>query len=120
MKNIKKILANKKIEEWDCWREEDKISPNYRAVKTLNLDHLPNYTTKYNGKIYLHMTKQNGSAAWFFITYLIYAFSNKINRYSKKCYGQTIKYGTIESNQLKIIGHSGTTSGNCNAISVKY
>ena len=26
--------------------------------------------------------KYNGSATWFFITYLIYAFSNKINRYS--------------------------------------
>jgi len=122
MKNIKKILINKKIYEWDCWREEDKInSPShYEKIKKINLDHLPNYDTKYNGKIYLHMTKQNGSAAWYFITYLIYAFSNKINRYSKKCYGQTIKYGTIESDQLKLIGHSGTTSGDGNAILVKY
>jgi len=120
MKNIRKIHSNKSIFEWDCWKEESKNIPNYHVVKKLNLDHLPNYDTKYNGKIYLHMNKQNGSAAWFFITYLIYSFSNKIKRYSKKCYGQTIKYGNIQSKQLVLIGHSGTTSGDSNAISVKY
>jgi hypothetical protein len=66
------------------------------------------------------MDKKNGSSAFYFITYLIYAFSTKINRYSKKCYGQTIKYGTIESNQLTLFGHSGTSSGDCNAIQIKY
>jgi len=120
MKNIKKLLTNKSIYEWDCWAEENSDSPNYEVVKQLNLDHLPNYDTKYNGKIFLYMNKQNGSAAWFFITYLIYYFSNKINRFSKKCYGKTIKYGTIESNQLKIFGHSATTSGDGNAITIKY
>jgi hypothetical protein len=120
MKNIRKIQSNKKIFEWDCWKEENKDSPNYEVVKKLNLDHLPNYDTKYNGKIFLHMYKQNGSAAWFFITYLIYSFSNKIERYSKKCYGQTIKYGKIQSDQLILLGHSGTTSGDGNSILVKY
>ena len=120
MKNIIKIQSNKKISEWNCWDEENETSPNYEVVKKLNLDHLPNYETKYNGKIFLHMNKQNGSAVWFFITYLIYSFSNKINRYSKKCYGQIIKYGTIESNQLILLGHSGTTSGDGNTVSVKY
>jgi len=90
------------------------------VVKKLKLDHLPNYDTKYNGKIFLHMYKQNRSSAWFFITYLIYSFSNKIERYSKKCYGQTIKYGKIKSDQLILISHSGTTSGDGNSISVKY
>ena len=66
------------------------------------------------------MNKQNGSSTWFLITYLIYVFSNKINRYSKQCYGKTIKYGTIESNQLILLGHSGTTSGDGNAVSIKY
>ena len=118
MKNIKKILSNKEIFEWNCWEEEN--SPNYKDVQKLNLDNLPNYDTKYKGKIHLHMNKQNASSAWFFITYLIYAFSNKINRYSKKCYGQTIKYGTIESNQLILLGHSATTSGDGNSITKKY
>jgi len=120
MKNIKKILENKQVLEWDCWEEENKNSPNYDDFKKLNLDNLPNYDSKYNGKIYLHMNTQNGSATWFFITYLIYAFSNKINRYSEKCYGQNIKYGTIESDNLILFGHSDTTSGDGNNISIKF
>jgi hypothetical protein len=120
MKNIIKILRNKEVFEWDCWKEENINSPNYEVVKKLNLDNLSNYDTKYNGKIYLHMDIKNGSAAWFFITYLIYAFANKINRFSKKCYGQNIKYGKIESNNLILLGHSGTTSGDGNPIKIKY
>jgi len=119
MKNIIKIVQNKEIFEWDCWEEENVNSPNYLVVKKLNLDNLPNYDSKYNGKIYLHMNEQNGSAAWFFITYLIYAFANKIKRYSKKCYGQNIKYGKIESNNLILLGHSGTTSGDGNPVEIK-
>lgn len=120
MKNIKKILKNGEIKEWDCWKEEEKNSPNIKTVKKINLDILPNYETKYKGKIFLYMSKENGSASWFFITYLIYGFTNTITRFSKKCYGQTIKYGTIKSNQLKLIGHSGTTSGDGNSIKIKY
>ena len=119
MKNIIKIVQNKEIFEWDCWEEENVNSPNYLVVKKLNLDNLPNYDSKYNGKIYLHMNEQNGSAAWFFITYLIYAFANKIKRYSKKCYGQNIKYGKIESNNLILLGHSDTTSGDGNPVEIK-
>jgi hypothetical protein len=120
MKNIIKISQNKEIFEWDCWKEENVNSPNYLVVKKLNLDNLPNYNSKYKGKIYLHMNEQNGSAAWFFITYLIYAFANKIKRYSKKCYGQNIKYGKIESNNLILLGHSGTTSGDGNPVEIKF
>jgi hypothetical protein len=120
MKNIIKILQNKEIFEWDCWEEENINSPNYQVVKKLNLDNLPNYNTKYSGKIYLHMNKENSSAAWFFITYLIYAFANKISRFSKKCYGQNIKYGKIKSNNLILLGHSGTTSGDGNSVELKY
>jgi hypothetical protein len=122
MKNIKKILMDKTILEWDCWNEENKNSPNYKTVNKLNLDTLPNYQSKYNGKIYLHMDKQNGSATWFFITYLIYAFGGKINRYHKKCYGKVLKFGNLvnKNSQLIIKGHSGTTSGDGNSISIKY
>jgi len=120
MKNIIKILQNKEIFEWNCWEEENINSPNYQVVKKLNLDNFPNYDTKYSGKIYLHMNKENSSAAWFFITYLIYAFANKISRFSKKCYGQNIKYGKIKSNSLILLGHSGTTSGDGNSVELKY
>ena len=119
MKPIQKIETTKEILEWNCWEEENKDSPNYKVVKKLNLDTLPNYDTKYNGKIYVHMNKQNGSSAWFFITYLIYGFSTKMNRFSKKCYGQDIKYGAVESDQLVLLGHSGTTSGDGNQVLIK-
>jgi hypothetical protein len=123
MKKIAKIIKDGYIlsfEEWDCWAEENKDSPNCDVVKKLNLNTLSKYNTKYNGKIYLHMNKQNGSAVWFFITYLIYSFSTKIHRFSKKCYGRTVKYGKIESDQLILLGHSGTTSGDGNSITIKY
>jgi len=118
MKNIKKILTNKNIIEWNCWNEDDQHANNYQVVKNLDLDFIPNYNNKYTGKIYLYMNKQNGSAAWFFITYLIYAFANKIKRYHKKCFGQIIKFGNIESKQLVLRGHSGTTSGDGNSIEI--
>jgi len=128
MKRIKKIKKGimihrktNKIWEWDCWKEEtESHHPNIGLVKKLNLDNLPNYESKYNGKIYLHMNTQNGSSTWFFITYLIYAFANKIHRYSKKCYGQNIKYGTIESDNLILLGHSDTSSGDGNDVSIKF
>jgi hypothetical protein len=121
MKNIKKYLHNKKIVEWNCWKEEDKNSPNYQAVKYLDLDFIPDYQTKYNGKIYLYMNSSNGSAAWFFITYLIYAFSNNIKRFYKKCYGKILKFGTIDKNSnLVLRGISGTTSGDGNSKNIQY
>lgn len=121
MKNIKKILIDKSYIEWDCWNEENENSPNYDMIKYLDLDFLPNYKTKYNGKIYLYMNKQNGSAAWFFITYLIYSFGKDIKRWNKKSYGEIIKFGTIsKDSQLVLIGHSGTTSGDGNSVSNNY
>jgi hypothetical protein len=119
-KSITKILTNGNTYKWDCWKEENKIGNN--SVKKLQLDTLPNYKTKYKGKIYLHMTKDNGSAAWFFITYLIYAFGGNIKRYTKNCFGQKIKFGTInnKNSQLILKGHSDTTSGDGNNIYIKY
>jgi hypothetical protein len=116
MKKIKKIYNNKTIYEWNCWKEEEINSPNYEIVKQLNLVSIPNYTTKYNGKIYVYMNTFNGSATWFLITYLIYGFNNKIIRFNKN----SIKYGKNISNKLKLIGMSGTTSGDGNAIDIKY
>ena len=89
---------------------------NSESVKKLKLDYIPNYTTKYNGKIFLYMNKQNGSAVWYFITYLIYAFGENIIRYKK----HGIKFGKINSNQLQLYGQSGTTSGDGNPEKIKY
>lgn len=114
MKNIKKITKEKRIEEWDCWNEENEY--NQETVKKLNLKKIPDFSTKYSGKIYLHINQQNGSAAWFLITYLIYGFSKNINRFSKICLGNNVKYGTINNSQIKLIGISGTTSGDGNSI----
>jgi len=119
MKNIKKVLQNKMIYEWDCWKEED--IDNNIDIKNINLNQLPNYNTKYKGNIYIHMSTQNNSSAWYFITYLIYSFGGKIKRFIKKCYGRTFKYGSISSNSnLKLLGHSGTSSGDGNIIHKIY
>ena len=46
------------------------------------------------------MSSVNGSSAYYFITYIIYAF------------GQNIKFGTIDKNsQLVLHGNSATSSG---------
>ena len=121
MKNIKKILTNKEIFEWNCWQEDKKGINNFDCVQMLNLGDIPSYFEKYEGKIHLYMNPNNGSAAWFFITYLIYAFASNIERYSEKHYGQILKFGTISKNsQLILHGKSGTTSGDGNTISIKF
>jgi hypothetical protein len=80
-------MQNKEVFEWNCWEKENINSSNYQVVKKLNLYILPNYESKYNGKIYLHIDTKNSSVACFFIKYIIYAFANKNSRFSKKCYG---------------------------------
>ncbi len=116
MKNIKQKLSNGKITKWNPWNEDNINNPNYLSFKDLELDFLPEYLSKYNGKIYIHMHNYNGSASWYFITYLIYAFSNKIKRFKKKCFGKWLKFGSISKNsQLKLIGLSSTCSGDSNS-----
>jgi hypothetical protein len=117
MKNIKKIQTNQNIVEWDCWNEDKKGINNYERVQMLNLGNIPIYDNKYNGKIHLHMNSNNVSAAWYFITYLIYVFGLEIKRYNYK----NIKFGTISKNsQIILHGISGTTSGDGNTINIQY
>jgi len=117
MKNIKKILKDKTILEWNCWNEDKIGSYNYDAVEALDLGTIPIYTNKYKGKIHLHMNTNNGSASWYFITYLIYSFGSEIKRYTVK----NIKFGTISKNsQLVLYGTSNTTSGDGNTIQIPY
>lgn len=121
MRNIRKITHDGSIVEWDCWREEVAHSPNCATVAALELGVLPTYAAKYPGKIYLYMNDMNGSAAWFFITYMIYAFGGDIIRYSETRFGQRVKFGTIGAprGQLVLVGRSSTTSGDGNATEVK-
>lgn len=117
MNNIKKMLPNKNIIEWDCWNEDKIDVNNNELVQMLNLGNIPLYDNKYHGKIHLHMTTNNSSATWYFITYLIYAFGSKIKRYNVK----NIKFGTISKNsQLILHGTSNTTSGDGNTINISY
>ena len=121
MKNIKQKLSNGKIIKWNPWNEDNENNPNYHNFKDLNLDFIPEYQSKYNGKIYLYMNNYNGSASWYFITYLIYAFSNKIKRFTKICHGKTLKFGSISKNsQLKLYGISSTCSGDSNSTTLHY
>lgn len=69
------------------------------------------------------MTKNNNSATHFLITYLIYLFvkNKNIIRTETNSYGDLIKYGSLKpNNNVKLIGHSGTQSGDGNTISIKY
>jgi hypothetical protein len=89
----------------------------YDVVEALQLGNIPTYDTKYSGKIYVYMNPQNDNAAWFFITYLIYAFAKKqdIIRHHSSCFENTYKHGIVlPYHQLILRGKSGTTSGDGN------
>jgi len=119
MKTIKKKI-NDKIGESKCWNEDNPSHGHYKDFLKLNLE-APKYKTKYTGKIHLYISSKNASAAWYFITYMIYAFGSNIKRYTKKCYGQNLKFGTIsKDSQLILHGYSATCSGDSNAIPINY
>ena len=123
MKDVKKITrenGKNTIAEWDSWNEYENKKENYKRIQLLDLNFVPIYDTKYSGKIHLYMNKFNGSAAWYTITYLIYAFGSKIERFTKECYGKTLKFGTISNDsQLILHGHSSTCSGDGNCKIIK-
>jgi hypothetical protein len=121
MKPIIRINNNKLI-KYNCWNEEkhSKKSWEYKQYKKLKIEQ-PKYNTKYKGFIHLYINTFNGSAAWYFITYMIYAFGKNIKRYKKKCFGQNLKFGKISKNsQLILHGMSNTCSGDHNSVSINY
>ena len=119
MKPITKLLQDGDIYSWDCWKEEN--DGNKEVVDSLKLDAMPIDQAKFTGKIVVYMNKRNGSSAWFFITYLVYAFGKKISRFYKTSYNQKYKYGKISDSDSQLIlkGESGTTSGDGNATYIK-
>ena len=111
MKDNKKI-DNNCIKELDSWMEYENKNGNYSRIELLDLDFIPSYTTKYTGKIHLYMNYMCGSSTWYTITYLIYGFASKIKRYTKKCYGEILKFGSIDKDsQLVLHGQSSSCSG---------
>ena len=124
MKDIKKITrqnGKNMTSVWDSWNEYEKRIGNYDRIQLLDLPFVPIYDSKYTGKIHLYMNEYNASAAWYTITYLIYAFGSKIERFTKECYGKTLKFGTISNDsQLILHGHSSTCSGDGNSIKFNY
>lgn len=125
MKPITKRLANGKSFTWDGWKEDDPNSPsNYDVVQQLRLGPIPQYKTKYPGKIYVHFDEQSGSASWYLITYMVYAFGgNDVKRFDRTFLGKKYKFGRLErrpQSQLVLVGQrSGTTSGDGNSKLVK-
>jgi len=122
MKDVIKIFKdenNIKTAMWDSWNEKEGANSN--RIKLLDLGDIPKYENKYSGKIYLYMDYKNGSAAWYFITYLIYGFGSKIKRFTKKYYGKIFKFGKIsKDSQLVLHGISSTCSGDGNCIETQF
>ena len=112
--NIKFINSRKKN---NIYYKFD-IEGEYNTIEEIKHDITCYFKDKYNGKIHLHINESNGSSSWFLITYLIYSFGGKINRFTKKCENRIYKYGTINNNlsKLKLYGTSNTTSGDGNSI----
>lgn len=98
--------------EYDPWTPWDSASRDYPLFQTLfhEKEYRP-YTEKYTGAIILYVNLKSASAAWYLITYLIYAFATHITRESTTVYGIPIKIGRIKGNKLHIHGYSSTTSG---------
>jgi len=98
--------------EYDPWTPWDSASRDYPLFQTLfHEKEYRSYTEKYTGAIILYVNLKSASAAWYLITYLIYAFATHIVRESATVYGIPIKIGRIKGNRLRIHGYSSTTSG---------
>jgi hypothetical protein len=98
--------------EYDPWTPWDSASRDYPLFQTLfHEKEYRSYTEKYAGNIILYVNLKCASAAWYLITYLIYAFATHIVRESATVYGIPIKIGRIKGNRLHIHGYSSTTSG---------
>jgi hypothetical protein len=89
------------VEHYDPWVTTEPTTPVIRSFK--------NYCTKYAGKIVLHVNRKTASAAWYLITYLIYAFAKKIVRKTLLVHGIPVKVGVVQG--IEIHGYSLTSSG---------
>ena len=86
---------------YDPWVTTERTTPIIPSFK--------NYCTKYAGKIVLHVNRKCASAAWYLMTYLIYAFAKKITRKTILINGVHVKVGVVYG--IEINGYSLTSSG---------
>jgi len=104
--------------KWNPWTPWDPDNHDYKNYKTLDLDEteLFRHTTPYKGKIVVHMNRGCQSSTWYFITYLVYVFANRIERFVQYIHGVPFKCGRVSRSQIELHGYSGTTSGDGNLI----
>ena len=107
------------IRKWDPWVPWDTNSGYFKQYKDLDIDP-PTYTTQYSGKIILHFDVESASSTWFFITYIIYVFAEKIQRFTKYVNGRQIKLGRATGRHIELRGISKTTSGDGNSITKEF
>ena len=102
-----------KTNHYDAWNLEtmwgDSIDEFKLPSKTIP------YTKPYSGKIVLYMDTACGSSTWYFITYIIYAFAESIERS-----GTVLKLGRATGKQIELHGTSSTCSGDGNAIDKEF
>lgn len=101
--------------KWDPWVPWDPDSDDFKQYKKLDI-YPPNYSTQYSGKIVLHIDAECASSTWFMISYIIYVFAEKIQRFTKYINGKQIKLGRPIGRQIELHGISDTTSGDGNSI----
>jgi len=108
--------------KWDPWTPWDPTNNDYKTYLNLdlNITDLLSHTEKYKGKIVIHMDTSNGSATWFFITYLIYVFASRVERFVQYVHGIPIKCGRVRGQHIELHGCSSTTGGDGNAIHKKF
>ena len=104
--------------KWNPWTPWDPDNDDYENYKKLDLDEteLFHYTTPYKGKIVLHMDTTCTSSTWYFITYLVYVFASRIERFVQYIHGVPFKCGCVSRSQIELHGYSGTTSGDGNPV----
>jgi hypothetical protein len=108
--------------KWNPWTPWDPDNNDYTSYKKLGLDEteLFRHTSPYKGKIVVHMDTECGSSTWFFITYLVYVFAARIERFVKYVHGVPVKCGRASGPQIELHGCSATTSGDGNAVHKKF
>lgn len=109
------IESNNGRRKWDPWVPWDPDSDDFKQYKELNI-YAPTYTTQYNGKVILHVDAECASSTWFMISYIIYVFAEKIQRFTKYINGRQIKLGRAIGRQIELHGISDTTSGDGNTV----
>jgi hypothetical protein len=110
------------LRKWNPWTPWNSDNEDYKLYKKLGLDEteLFRHTTPYKGKIVIHMNPEYASSTWYLITYLIYVFATRIERFVKYVHGVPVKCGRATGPQIELRGCSATTSGDGNSVHKEF